>query len=30
LTRPADEAPGGSDWLHEIKYDGWDLAAVVS
>jgi len=23
LTRVADEAPAGDDWLHEIKYDGY-------
>jgi ATP-dependent DNA ligase len=27
LTRLADEAPAGSDWLHEIKYDG-ELCAL--
>jgi DNA ligase D-like protein (predicted ligase) len=25
LTRLADEAPTGSDWLHEIKYDGYRM-----
>jgi bifunctional non-homologous end joining protein LigD len=24
LTRLADEAPASSDWLHEIKYDGYE------
>ena len=23
LTRLVDEAPTGTDWLHEIKYDGY-------
>src|SRR5271169_5926088 len=27
LTRLADEAPAGSDWLHEIKYDGYRMHA---
>jgi hypothetical protein len=25
LTRLADEAPEGSDWLHEIKYNGYRM-----
>ena len=25
LTRLADEAPTGKDWLHEIKYDGYRM-----
>jgi ATP-dependent DNA ligase len=29
LTRPAEEAPGGSDWLHEIKYDGYRMHARI-
>jgi bifunctional non-homologous end joining protein LigD len=27
LTRLADEAPAGSDWLHEVKYDGYRMHA---
>jgi bifunctional non-homologous end joining protein LigD len=27
LTRNADEAPVGEDWLHEIKYDGYRIHA---
>jgi bifunctional non-homologous end joining protein LigD len=27
LTRNADEAPAGNDWLHEIKYDGYRMHA---
>jgi bifunctional non-homologous end joining protein LigD len=27
LTRLADEAPAGPDWLHEIKYDGYRMHA---
>ena len=27
LTRNADEAPAGEDWLHEIKYDGYRMHA---
>src|SRR5215471_5804413 len=27
LTRVADEAPAGDDWLHEIKYDGYRMHA---
>src|SRR5262245_34807899 len=27
LTRLADEAPAGNDWLHEIKYDGYRMHA---
>jgi DNA ligase D-like protein (predicted ligase) len=29
LTRLADEAPAGNDWLHEIKYDGYRMHARV-
>ena len=29
LTRLAEEAPGGSDWLHEIKYDGYLVHARI-
>jgi bifunctional non-homologous end joining protein LigD len=29
LTRLAEEAPGGSDWLHEIKYDGYRMHARI-
>jgi ATP-dependent DNA ligase len=29
LTRLADEAPRGSDWLHEIKYDGYRIHARI-
>jgi len=25
LTRLADEAPAGKEWLHEIKYDGYRM-----
>ena len=27
LTRLAEEAPKGTDWLHEIKYDGYRMHA---
>jgi bifunctional non-homologous end joining protein LigD len=27
LTRSVDEAPAGSDWLHEVKYDGYRMHA---
>ena len=27
LTRLAEEAPTGNDWLHEIKYDGYRMHA---
>jgi hypothetical protein len=27
LTRLVDEAPAGSNWLHEIKYDGYRMHA---
>jgi|HubBroStandDraft_6_1064221.scaffolds.fasta_scaffold667241_2 ATP-dependent DNA ligase len=30
LTRLADEAPAGSDWLHETKYDGYRILRQVS
>jgi ATP-dependent DNA ligase len=29
LTRLADEAPAGSEWLHEIKYDGYRMLARI-
>ena len=29
LTRLADEAPEGADWLHEIKYDGYRMHARI-
>jgi bifunctional non-homologous end joining protein LigD len=29
LTRLVDEAPTGTDWLHEIKYDGYRLHARI-
>jgi DNA ligase D-like protein (predicted ligase) len=29
LTRLAEEAPGGPDWLHEIKYDGYRMHARI-
>lgn len=29
LTRLVDEAPAGSDWLHEIKYDGYRMHARI-
>ena len=29
LTRLAEEAPGGPDWLHEIKYDGYRVHARI-
>jgi DNA ligase D-like protein (predicted ligase) len=29
LTRLAEEAPRGSDWLHEIKYDGYRMHARI-
>ena len=29
LTRLADEAPAGSDWLHETKYDGYRMHARI-
>jgi ATP-dependent DNA ligase len=28
LTRLADEAPEGADWLHEIKYDGYRMHSL--
>src|SRR5262245_23702331 len=30
LTRLADEAPVGDDWLHEIKYDGYRMHARLN
>jgi bifunctional non-homologous end joining protein LigD len=30
LATPADRAPAGADWLHEIKYDGYRLTCVVT
>jgi bifunctional non-homologous end joining protein LigD len=29
LASPADSAPDGPDWLHEIKYDGYRLLARI-
>jgi ATP-dependent DNA ligase len=29
LTRLADEAPPGPDWVHEIKYDGYRMHARI-
>ena len=29
LTRLVDEAPAGTDWLHEIKYDGYGMHARI-
>jgi bifunctional non-homologous end joining protein LigD len=29
LTRLAEEAPEGTDWLHEIKYDGYRMHARI-
>ena len=29
LTRLVEEAPGGADWLHEIKYDGYRMHARI-
>jgi ATP-dependent DNA ligase len=29
LTRLVDEAPTGTDWLHEIKYDGYRMHALI-
>ena len=29
LTRLAEEAPQGTDWLHEIKYDGYRMHARI-
>ena len=29
LTRLADEAPDGPEWLHEIKYDGYRMHARI-
>src|SRR6516164_4462803 len=29
LATPADKAPEGSEWLHEIKYDGYRLLAHI-
>jgi hypothetical protein len=29
LTRLAEEAPQGTDWLQEIKYDGYRLHARI-
>jgi hypothetical protein len=28
LPRPADRPPAGSDWLHEIKHDGFRIMAL--
>jgi hypothetical protein len=29
LTRLVDEAPTGNSWLHEIKYDGYRMHALI-
>ena len=29
LTRLVEEAPTGNDWLHEIKYDGYQMHARI-
>ena len=29
LTRLVEEAPSGSEWLHEIKYDGYRMHARI-
>ena len=29
LARLADEAPDGTDWLHEVKYDGYRIHARI-
>ena len=29
MTRLAEEAPEGTDWLHEIKYDGYRMHARI-
>jgi ATP-dependent DNA ligase len=29
LCKLADKAPGGSDWVHEIKFDGYRMAARI-
>ena len=29
LTRLDEEAPQGTDWLHEIKYDGYRMHARI-
>ncbi len=29
LATPVDDPPGGSDWVHEIKYDGYRIAARI-
>ena len=29
LTRLTDEAPGGKEWLHEVKYDGYRMHARI-
>jgi len=30
LTRLVEEAPDGTDWLHEIKYDGYRMHARIN
>lgn len=30
LATPADSAPPGDDWIHEIKYDGYRLLARIA
>ena len=29
MTRLAEEEPGGTGWLHEIKYDGYPMHARI-
>ena len=29
LTRLVDEAPPGGGWVHEIKYDGYRMHALI-
>jgi ATP-dependent DNA ligase len=29
LTRLVEEAPDGTDWLHDIKYDGYRMHARI-
>ena len=29
MTRLAEEEPGGTGWLHEIKYDGYRMHAQM-
>lgn len=30
LARLADEPPDGDDWLHEVKYDGYRIQALIA